>query len=62
MIIIKIENKTNLESGLKQLKNKVIKTKQAKNLLSRKEYKKKSVERREEIKKAIYKEKLNKLK
>lgn len=62
MIIVKIENKTTLENALKQLKNKVIKTRQAKNLLFRKEYKKKSVERREEIKKAIYKEKLNKLK
>ena len=62
MIIIKLENKTTLESALKQLKNKVIKTKQSKILLSRKEYKKKSVERREEIKKAIYRERLNKLK
>lgn len=62
MIIVELNNKVNIESALKQLKAKVIKTKQSKVLLNRKEYKKKSVSRREEIKKAIYKERINKLK
>lgn len=62
MIIINVDNRTPLESALKLLKNKVIKTKQSKLLFSKKEYKKKSVLRREEIKSAIYREKINKSK
>jgi small subunit ribosomal protein S21 len=62
MIIIKLDNKTTLEVGLRQLKNKLFKTRQNRLLQERKEYKKKSVLRREEIKKAIFRERLSKSK
>lgn len=61
MIIIKIEGKTNLEKGLKELKNKVIKTKQTEILRNKKEFTKKSVWLRTQKNKAIYKKKFTNL-
>ena len=62
MIIIKLDNKTTLEVGLRQLKNKLFKTRQNRLLQERKEYKKKSVLRREAIKIAFFRERLSKSK
>jgi len=61
MIIIKIEGKTNLKKGLKELKNKVIKTKQTEILRNKKEFIKKSVLLRTQKNKAIYKKKFTNL-
>ena len=58
MIIVNIDNKTNLDRALKSLKNKVIKTKQLEILKNRKEFVKKSVKLRTEKNNAIYKQKL----
>lgn len=58
MIIVKIEGKTNIESALKTLKSKFIKTKIAKELNERKSFTKKSIKRRAEVKKAKYIQKL----
>jgi small subunit ribosomal protein S21 len=58
MIIVNIDNKTNLEKALKQLKSKVIKTKQTEVLRNRKEYIKKSIKLRNQRLKAIYKQKI----
>ena len=57
MIIINLDKSTNLERGLKILKQKVIKSKQNEILRNKKEYTKKSVVLRTQKKKAIYKQK-----
>jgi small subunit ribosomal protein S21 len=57
MIIINLDKSTNLERGLKILKQKVIKSKQNEILRDKKEYTKKSVVLRTQKKKAIYKQK-----
>ena len=57
MLIVKVENNSQLEKSLKVLKNKVLKTKQNDILKERKEYTKKSVERRTELRKAIHRDK-----
>lgn len=57
MLIVKIDNNTQLEKALKVLKNKVIKTKQNEILRERKEYEKKSVTERAEKRKAIQRNK-----
>lgn len=57
MLIIEIKNNDNLEKSLKQLKNKVIKTKQNQILNERKEFEKRSVKKRKKLLKAIYNEK-----
>ena len=54
MLIVNLEGKVGIESGLKILKNKFIKTKMSKELNERKRFKKKSERRREEINKARY--------
>lgn len=58
MLIIEIKNNENIERALKNLKNKVIKTKQNKILQDRKEYEKTSVKNRKKILKAIYTQKM----
>jgi small subunit ribosomal protein S21 len=57
MLIVKIDKDKNLENALKNLKNKVQKTKMVQELRSRQEFVKPSVRRRSEILKAIYVEK-----
>jgi ribosomal protein S21 len=57
MIIINLDKNTNLEKGLKILKQKVIKSKQNEILRDKKEYTKKSVVLRTQKKTAIYKQK-----
>jgi ribosomal protein S21 len=57
MIIINLDKNTNLEKGLKILKQKVIKSKQNEILRNKKEYTKKSVVLRTQKKTAIYKQK-----
>jgi len=52
MLIVKIEGKTNIDSALKRLKSKYIKSGIQKDLFVKKEYKKKSVIRREELNRA----------
>lgn len=54
MLIVKVDNKGNIEKALKELKSKVIKTKQSKILFDKKEFEKNSVKRRKEIQKASY--------
>lgn len=54
MIIIQIQKDKNIENALKQLKNKVQKTKMVQELRDRQEYVKPSVRRRSQILKAIY--------
>jgi ribosomal protein S21 len=56
MLIVKIDNKNNLEKALKVLKNKVIKTKQNEILRNRKEFVKKSVILRNQKLLAIHKQ------
>jgi ribosomal protein S21 len=58
MLIIKIDKNTPLEKALKQLKNKVIKTRQSQELINRKTFVKKSTNRRNQINKAIYSQKM----
>lgn len=58
MLIIEIKNNEGIERALKNLKNKVIKTKQTKILQDRKEYIKDSVKNRKKILKAIYTQKM----
>ncbi len=58
MLIVKIEGKTTIESALKTLKSKFIKTKMARELNERKTFTKKSIKRRDEIKKATYLQKI----
>lgn len=58
MLIINIEGKQTIDSALKKLKSKYIKTGIQKELFSRKEFKKKSVVRRETISKAKYLQKI----
>lgn len=57
MLIVHVKDK-NINSALKELKSKFIKTRVTKELLKRKNFKKKGIKRREEIQKAIYKENL----
>lgn len=57
MLIVNIENNTQLERALKTLKNKVLKTKQNEILRGKKEYVKKSVARRTQLRKAIGRDK-----
>jgi|694.fasta_scaffold05811_24 ribosomal protein S21 len=54
MLIIKIDGKKSIDSALKNLKNKFIKTGISKDLLERKTFKKKSVIKRDTVKKARY--------
>ena len=54
MLIVKVDNKGNIERALKELKGKVIKTKQSKILFERKEFEKNSVKKRKVIQKAIH--------
>lgn len=54
MLVVKVDNKGNIEKALKELKSKVIKTKQSKILFDKKEFEKNSVKRRKEIQKASY--------
>lgn len=54
MIIIEIQKDKNIENALKNLKNKVQKTKMVQELRDRQEYVKPSVRRRSQILKAIY--------
>lgn len=58
MLIIEIKNNEGIERALKNLKNKVIKTKQNKILQDRKEYIKTSVKNRKKLLKAIYTQKI----
>jgi ribosomal protein S21 len=58
MLIVKIDKNTPLEKALKQLKNKVIKTRQSQELINRKTFVKKSSNRRNQINKAIYAQKM----
>ena len=57
MLLVKI-NQGNIEKGIKDLKEKLIRTKQNSILFDKKEFKKKSVIIREQIKKATYIQKL----
>jgi ribosomal protein S21 len=54
MLIIKIDGNKSIDSALKNLKNKFIKTGISKDLLERKTFKKKSVIKRDTVKKARY--------
>lgn len=54
MLIVKVDNKGNIERALKELKSKVIKTKQSKILFDKKEFEKNSVKRRKQLQKAIH--------
>jgi small subunit ribosomal protein S21 len=58
MLIVKIDKNTPIEKALKQLKNKVIKTRQSQELINRKTFVKKSSNRRNQINKAIYVQKM----
>ena len=58
MLIVKVDNNTPIEKALKQLKNKVIKTRQSQELINRKTFVKKSSNRRNQINKAIYAQKM----
>ena len=58
MLIVKIDKNTPIEKALKQLKNKVIKTRQSQELINRKTFVKKSSTRRNQINKAIYAQKM----
>jgi ribosomal protein S21 len=57
MLKVVVKN-SNIESALKELKSKVIKTKQIQELNKRKNHTKNSVVKRDKIKKSIYKNKL----
>jgi small subunit ribosomal protein S21 len=54
MLIVKVDNKGNIERALKELKGKVIKTKQNKVLFEKKEFEKNSVKKRKVLQKAEY--------
>jgi small subunit ribosomal protein S21 len=54
MLIVKVNQNTNIEKALKLFKSKVIKTKLMSELRNRKQFTKKSVTRRTEINKAKY--------
>ena len=58
MIIVEIKGKTSLDSALKTLKNKFIKSKTVKDLNERKTFTKRSDKRRAKIRKAKYIESL----
>jgi ribosomal protein S21 len=60
MLIINVK-RGDIEKSLKELKNKVIKTKQNTELLFRKQYNKKSIIKREIINKARHREKFSEL-
>jgi ribosomal protein S21 len=57
MIIVELNGKMSIDSALKTLKNKFIKTKTPKELNERKTFTKKSEKRRAVIKKAMYTQK-----
>ncbi len=59
MLIVNIEKGKSLDSALKELKNKVVKTKMIKELRDRQSFTKKSIKRREEIRDAVWKQSLN---
>jgi small subunit ribosomal protein S21 len=54
MLIVKVDQNTNIEKALKLFKSKVIKTKLMSELRNRKEFTKKSVTRRTTVNKAKY--------
>lgn len=54
MLVVKVDNKGNIERALKELKGKVIRTKQSKILFERKEFEKNSVKKRKVLQKAIH--------
>lgn len=54
MIIVKVDNNSNIEKALKTYKSKVIKTRQNSHLNDRKEFVKKSVKKRNVLNKAKY--------
>lgn len=54
MLIVKVDNKGNIERAIKELKSKVIKTRQNAKLFERKEFTKPSVKKRAVIQKAQY--------
>lgn len=58
MLIVKLDKNTSIEKALKQLKNKVVKTRQNNELNNRKTFVKKSTVRRNKISKAIYVQKM----
>ena len=60
MLIVKVDNKGNIERALKELKGKVIKTKQNKVLFERKEFEKNSVKKSKVLQKAEYLQKFKK--
>lgn len=57
MLIVKVNKNGGIEKALKELKNKVIKTRQNTHLNNRKEHTKKSVLKRQILNKAIYRQK-----
>jgi small subunit ribosomal protein S21 len=54
MLIVKVDNNSNIEKALKIYKSKVIKTRQSTHLNDRKEFVKKSVKKRNVLNKAKY--------
>lgn len=54
MLIVKVDNNSNIEKALKTYKSKVIKTRQSSHLNDRKEFVKKSVKKRNILNKAKY--------
>ena len=58
MLIVKLDKNTSIEKALKQLKNKVVKTRQNNELNNRKTFVKKSTVRKNQISKAIYVQKM----
>lgn len=54
MLIVKVDNNSNIEKALKIYKSKVIKTRQSSHLNDRKEFVKKSVKKRNVLNKAKY--------
>lgn len=54
MLIVKVDNNSNIEKALKIYKSKVIKTRQSSHLNDRKEFVKKSVKKRNILNKAKY--------
>jgi ribosomal protein S21 len=57
MLIVQVPKNGGIERAIKELKNKVIKTRQNSHLNDRKEFKKKSVLKRQILNKAIYRQK-----
>lgn len=59
MLIVKVKEGETVDSALKRLKNKVVKTKQMDELRRRKEFELKSVKRRKAVLNAVYVQKKN---